>query len=120
MTRNITRLGAGVAALAVAAVVGSGVASAGPQDWSYEEFEFVHHLNSIGIAGDGDALVRDGWTICGLLASGVPAQTIAATIFYNSNRNPFGITRTQADAEVLYAIDDLCPSVAGMSRGLVT
>jgi hypothetical protein len=102
--------------LAVGALLGGGVAVAIPAQAQGAE-DFLNDINGIGIGSHGDPhnfdLVGLGNAICWRLYTGEAPGHIADNLVTSSrsdSRPP--LTLAQANAEVGFAITDLCPDAA--------
>jgi hypothetical protein len=98
--------------LVVGALLGGGVAVAGPAHAGADEF--LNDINSVGIGNRDDPhnfdLVGFGNAICWRLYTGEAPAQIADSVFANSRTGEqANLTHDQSDAAVRFAHADLCP-----------
>lgn len=110
-TKRIVALGVGAAA--GAAIIGAPVAKAE----TLSETVFLSHITTFMGGTSRQALINDGWSVCGALTSGISSGTVAREVFLNSNRiNGWanGVWMWQAELFVAYANQDLCPTTIAL------
>ena len=104
--------------LVVGALLGGGIAVAGPAHAGSDEF--LNDINSVGIGNRDDPhnfdLVGFGNAICWRLYTGEAPAQIADSVFANSRTGKqANLTHDQSDAAVRFAHADLCPDAAPKS-----
>ena len=102
--------------LVIGALLGGGVAAAIPAQ-AQGPYDFLDHLNSIGIGNRDDKhnfdLVGFGNVICWRLYGGeTPGQITEMVITNSGSGGGPELTHQQAEAAVGFAISDLCPDAA--------
>jgi Protein of unknown function (DUF732) len=105
--------------LVIGALLGGGVAAAIPAQ-AQGPYDFLDHLNSIGIGNRDDKhnfdLVGFGNVICWRLYGGeTPGQITEMVITNSGSGGGPELTHQQAEAAVGFAISDLCPDAAPAS-----
>lgn len=97
-------------ALAVGALVLTGMVTAAPSRADTESYLNKLHNAGINLPRGDNEMKEWGWEVCALLASGVKPDKVRDQAVYNSGSRPqYGMTVEQANDFVEFAATDLCP-----------